>query len=187
MSSDRDRLDAAVTALETPSLRLAAALAPLRSVIGVLVTGAHPDDEMSAMLAALVRRDGVHVGYACATRGEGGQNAIGREAGAALGALRTREMEEAARRLGIAVHWLNEGPGDPLVDFGFAKTAEASFAQWGRERLVMRLAALIRAEKPDIVWPTFLDVPGQHGHHRAVTQATIESSSIRFSTVCVIH
>ncbi len=175
MSSARDRLDAAIARLETPALRLAAALAPLRGVVGVLVTGAHPDDEMSTMLAALVRRDGVRVTYACATRGEGGQNAIGRETGAALGALRTREMEEAARRLGIGLRWLSEPRDDSLVDFGFAKTAEASFALWGRARIVARLVAIIRAEKPDIVWPTFLDVSGQHGHHRAITQATIEA------------
>ena len=175
MPSDRERLDAAIALIEKPEQRLALALAPLRGVVRVLVTGAHPDDEMSTMLAALVRRDGVRVAYACATRGEGGQNAIGPESGVMLGALRTREMEEAARRLGIAVHWLSEGPGESIVDFGFAKTAEASFAHWGRERVVARLVAIIRAEKPDIVWPTFLDVPGQHGHHRAITQATIEA------------
>ena len=28
-----------------------------------------------------------------------------------------------------------------------------------------------RKERPDIVIPTFLDVPGQHGHHRAMTRA----------------
>ncbi len=175
MSSARDRLAAAIAALETPSQRLAAALAPLRSVVSVLVTGAHPDDEMSTMLAALVRRDGVRVTYACATRGEGGQNAIGRESGATLGALRTREMEEAARRLGIGLRWLSESDDDPITDFGFARTAEATFAHWGFERVVARLVAIIRAEQPDIVWPTFLDVPGQHGHHRAITRATIEA------------
>jgi len=34
---------------------------------------------------------------------------------------------------------------------------------------------MVRAYKPDIIIPTFLDVDGQHGHHRAVTRATIEA------------
>lgn len=175
MSNDRARLDDAIDLIESPAQRLATALAPLRGIVRILVTGAHPDDEMSPMLAALVRRDGAHVAYACATRGQGGQNAIGLEQGAMLGALRTREMALAAQRLGIALHWLSDAFGDSIVDFGFAKTAEATFARWDRARVVQRLVAVIRAERPDIVWPTFLDVPGQHGHHRAVTQATIEA------------
>ena len=31
----------------------------------------------------------------------------------------------------------------------------------------------IRTARPDVLCPTFLDVPGQHGHHRAITRATI--------------
>ncbi|MBL8698198.1 MAG: PIG-L family deacetylase [Alphaproteobacteria bacterium] len=175
MSNDRARLDDAIALIESPAQRFAAALAPLRGIARILVTGAHPDDEMSTLLAALVRRDGARVAYACATRGQGGQNAIGLERGAMLGALRTKEMELAAERLGICLYWLSEASGDSIVDFGFAKTAEATFARWNRARVLDRLVAVIRAEKPDIVWPTFLDVPGQHGHHRAVTQATIEA------------
>ena len=34
---------------------------------------------------------------------------------------------------------------------------------------------VIRADRPDILCPTFLDIPGQHGHHRAMTQAAHEA------------
>ena len=34
---------------------------------------------------------------------------------------------------------------------------------------------MVRAYKPDIIIPTFLDVNGQHGHHRSITRATIEA------------
>ncbi|MEO0691934.1 MAG: PIG-L family deacetylase, partial [Pseudomonadota bacterium] len=71
------------------------ALQPLRSVIRFMNTGAHPDDEITDLLAALAFREGINLSYACSTRGEGGQNDIGTEAGVALGALRTREMERA--------------------------------------------------------------------------------------------
>ena len=154
------------------------ALQPLRSVACWLMTGAHPDDEWSGFLGWLAFGRGVRTIYACATRGEGGQNALGPERGIALGALRTREMECAAAELGLAVHWLGRGPArrdDPIFDFGFAKSAEDTLARWGKERLIARLVRLIRAERPDAVSPTFLDVPGQHGHHRAVTRCTLEA------------
>ncbi len=62
-------------------------------------TGAHPDDEHSGLLAALRYSFGMRVVILCSTRGEGGQNALGPERGGALGVVRTREMEEAARVL----------------------------------------------------------------------------------------
>ncbi len=143
------------------------ALLPLRSAASFMMTGAHPDDEASVLLARLAKKDGMRVIYACATRGQGGQNALGPESGMALAAIRTREMEEAARILDMEVDWLD------LPDFGFAKTAEATHAVWGETRLIERLVRAIRTARPDVLCPTFLDVPGQHGHHRAITRATI--------------
>lgn len=143
------------------------ALLPLRSVASFMMTGAHPDDEASVLLAHLARKAGFRTIYVCATRGQGGQNALGPESGDALAAIRTREMEEAARVLGMEVHWLD------FVDFGFARTAEATLTVWGEDRLLGRLVRAIRMARPDVICPTFLDVSGQHGHHRAITQATV--------------
>jgi LmbE family N-acetylglucosaminyl deacetylase len=153
------------------AIRLWQTLRPLRSVVTFMNTGAHPDDETSALLAALALRDGVRTVFVCSTRGEGGQNALGTEAGHDLGALRTREMEVAAEAIGMAVRWLSDRPADPVTDFGFSKHPQETFRKWGEERTIERLVRVIRQERPDIVCPTFLDVPGQHGHHRAMTQA----------------
>lgn len=150
-------------------------LLPLKSVITVLQTGAHPDDETSELLARLSLGDGVRVAFACAVRGEGGQNAIGTEAGPVLGVLRTAEMARAADTLDIGLYWLNEDYDGAIVDFGFSKSGEETFERWGHDRLLERLVRVIRTVKPDIVLPTFLDIPGQHGHHRAVTIATEEA------------
>ncbi|MDA8747454.1 PIG-L family deacetylase [Litoreibacter sp.] len=147
------------------------ALAPLKSVVSFMNTGAHPDDEISAMLAALGFRDGVDLSYACSTRGEGGQNDIGTERGAALGVLRTAEMECACAVLNMAMYWLSDHPEDSVFDFGFSKSGVETMGKWGRERTLARFVDIIRTERPDIICPTFLDVPGQHGHHRAMTQA----------------
>ncbi|SHJ25300.1 PIG-L family deacetylase [Wenxinia saemankumensis] len=152
-------------------LRLHRALSRLGSVLTMMNTGAHPDDEHSGLLAWLRFGRGMRVVVACSTRGEGGQNVIGPERGRALGLLRSREMEEAARVLDCDIAWLGFGPDDPVHDFGFSKDGDDTFARWGENLVVGRLVDAIRRERPDIVLPTFLDVPGQHGHHRAMTRA----------------
>jgi LmbE family N-acetylglucosaminyl deacetylase len=158
------------------------ALQPLRSVARWLMTGAHPDDEWSGFLAWLAFGRSVHTIYTCATRGEAGQNALGPAHGAALGALRLREMECAAQELGLTLRWLGRGyengMDDPIFDFGFSKSAEDTLARWGKERLIARLVRLIRTERPDAISPTFLDVSGQHGHHRAITRCTLEAAAL---------
>lgn len=147
------------------------ALRGLGSVTGFLQSGAHPDDETSAMMAALRFRDGLSTAYACSTRGEGGQNELGTESGADLGTLRTAEMERACERLDMRMWWLSVSPDDPITDFGFSKSGIETLAKWGRDRTLSRFVDIIRREKPDAICPTFLDVPGQHGHHRAMTEA----------------
>ncbi|WP_308916583.1 PIG-L family deacetylase [Jannaschia sp. LMIT008] len=149
-------------------------LTALRSPVRFLQSGAHPDDETSAMLAALRFRDGIDLAYVCSTRGEGGQNDIGWESGAALGVLRTAEMERAADRLDMALWWMGEGPDDPMRDFGFSKSGEETLERWGRDHTLRRFVRAVREARPDILCPTFLDVPGQHGHHRAMTWAAGE-------------
>jgi len=156
----------------SPALvRLHRALSRLRSTVTLMHTGAHPDDEQSGLMAYFRFALGMRVVIACSTRGEGGQNALGRERGGALGVIRSREMEEAARILDCDIHWLGHGPDDTVHDFGFSKDGDGTFAHWGEEKTVERLVRAYRTERPDIVLPTFLDVPGQHGHHRAMTRA----------------
>ncbi|MBV1904354.1 MAG: PIG-L family deacetylase [Marinosulfonomonas sp.] len=147
------------------------ALTALRSVVSFMNTGAHPDDESSAMLAAMRFRDGIDISYACSTRGEGGQNEVGTENSEALGTLRTAEMEAACDRLDLRMYWLSTSPDDTITDFGFSKSGVETLGKWGRDRILARFVEILRTERPDIICPTFLDVPGQHGHHRAMTEA----------------
>lgn len=150
-------------------LALHFALPRLRSTVSFMNSGAHPDDETSAMLAALGFRDGLDLSYVCANRGEGGQNDIGHENLSVLGTLRTAEMEAAADALNLRLYWLSESPEDSIYDFGFSKNGEATLDIWGYRRTLGRFVHVLRRERPDILCPTFLDVPGQHGHHRAMT------------------
>ncbi|TCS08731.1 PIG-L family deacetylase [Rhizobium sp. BK418] len=169
MLTDRDRIEKQKQSLSL--VRLHRALSRLTSTVTMMNTGAHPDDEHNGLLAYLRLGLGMRVIVACSTRGEGGQNALGPERLGALGIVRSREMEEAARELDADIHWLGHGPEDPIHDFGFSKNGDRTFDRWGEKRIVERLVRAYRAERPDIVLPTFLDGPGQHGHHRAMTRA----------------
>src|SRR4029079_18141504 len=98
------------------AMGLSQALKRLDIVASVLHTGAHPDDENSALLAWLARGQGVRTAYLSATRGEGGQNLLGSELFEALGVIRTEELL-AARRYDRAQQFFT-----PNYEFGFSKT-----------------------------------------------------------------
>jgi LmbE family N-acetylglucosaminyl deacetylase len=148
-------------------------LKSLQSTVIFMQTGAHPDDETSRMLARLSLGDGMHVVYVNAVRGQGGQNALGPERGDALGYLRSEELFEAMKVIRADIGWLAETPDDPIRDFGFSKSAEQTYEHWGKTHTLRQMVKMVRLFRPDILIPTFLDVPGQHGHHRAVTQTTL--------------
>ncbi|WP_417579544.1 PIG-L family deacetylase [Pelagibacterium sp.] len=154
------------------------ALSRLKSTITVLHTGAHPDDEQNAMLAFMRFGLGMRTIIGCSTRGEGGQNTLGPERSGALGVVRTRELEEAAQVIDADVVWFGFGPSDPVHDFGFSKNGHDTLERWQHDLIVERMVLAYRSEKPDIVIPTFLDVPGQHGHHRAMTMAAEEAIAL---------
>ncbi|MDO5090973.1 MAG: PIG-L family deacetylase, partial [Cardiobacteriaceae bacterium] len=153
-------------------VQLARAMQRLTSTLTFMTTGAHPDDEPSAMLAALRYHYGVSPVIYCITRGEGGQNNIGPERGVALGVLRTREMQEACRALDARLVFGGEDMHDTVTDFGFSKDPHDTLHRWNEDIVVERMVRAIREYRPDIIFNCFNDVPGQHGHHRAAVLVT---------------
>src|SRR5690349_10147010 len=93
------------------------ALRKLRTTARLMHTAAHPDDEDGSMLTLESRGRGVMVVQMTLTRGEGGQNAVGKELGDELGMLRTLELLEADRYYGVDQRFSR------VADFGFSKTA----------------------------------------------------------------
>ncbi len=164
--------------LEPAIVTLHRRLERLTSTLTFMTTGAHPDDEPSGMLAALRHVYGIRPVLYCITRGEGGQNSIGAERGSVLGVLRTREMEEASRALDASLVFGGRGHNDSVHDFGFSKDPNDTINRWGRDRVIERMTWAFRHYKPDIVMNCFLDVPGQHGQHRAAAVATFITSDL---------
>src|SRR5690242_14926090 len=68
------------------------------NVLGsVLYIAAHPDDENTRLLTYFSKETKVRAGYLSLTRGDGGQNLIGKEQGEPLGLIRTQELLAARR------------------------------------------------------------------------------------------
>ncbi len=128
----------------------------------VLMIGAHPDDENTALLAWLARGRKVRTAYLSLTRGEGGQNLIGTEQGDAMGVIRTQELL-AARRVDGAEQFFTRA-----IDFGFTKTPQEAFDKWGREEILSDVVWVIRSFRPDLIVLRFSGTPRDgHGQHQA--------------------
>ena len=131
----------------------------------LLLVHAHPDDEAistgGVMLKA--RADGHRVVLVTATRGEVGEiyNMDDATTRPHLGEVRAKELENAARILGV-----NRGEFLNYRDSGMVGTADnenpGSFHQAPLPEAAARLAAILREERPDVV--VTYDADGTYGH-----------------------
>lgn len=137
------------------------ALRRLQTRASLLMIVAHPDDEDGGMLTYCSRGLGARVGMLTLTRGEGGQNVMTGDFNDALGLVRTRELLAADRVMGIHQMFGTE------VDFGFSKTKEEAFAQWGHERVLYDAVRAVRLFRPLVVTSVFVGAPSDgHGQHQ---------------------
>src|SRR5688572_26503848 len=117
---------------------LANLLGRLQTTASALHTGAHPDDEDSAFIARTARGDHARTAYLSLTRGEGGQNVIGRELFDALGVIRTEELLQA-RRLDGGEQFFTRA-----IDFGFSKTRIEGATKWNERDVLDDMVRIIR-------------------------------------------
>jgi len=128
----------------------------------VLLVGAHPDDEDTALLTALARGQGAETAYLSLTRGDGGQNLIGPQLGEGLGAIRTGELL-AARELDGGVQFFTRA-----IDFGFSKTAEETIEKWEEDEVLRDIVLVIRRFRPHVIVSVWQgNTSDGHGHHQA--------------------
>jgi LmbE family N-acetylglucosaminyl deacetylase len=158
------------TAEDRGAMGLSQALKRLDVIGSVLHTGAHPDDENSALLAWLGRGQGIRTAYLSATRGDGGVNLLGPELFEALGVVRTEELY-GARRLDHAQQFFT-----PNNDFGYSKNADDTFTKWPREQVLGDFVRVIRYFKPEIIISAWTGTPRDgHGHHQVAGIITQEA------------
>ena len=133
----------------------------LQTTASVLHTGAHPDDEDSALIAYHARRLSARTAYLSLTRGSGGQNIIGAEQSDALGVIRTEELLQA-RRLDGAQQLFTRAN-----DFGFSKYRTEASQIWPEETLLGDMVRAIRTFRPTVIVSRWNGSPADgHGHHQ---------------------
>jgi LmbE family N-acetylglucosaminyl deacetylase len=138
------------------------ALRKLSHLGSVLYVAAHPDDENTALLAALAQGRLARTAYLSITRGDGGQNLIGTELGAELGVIRTQELLQARAIDGAEQYFTR------AVDFGYTKSVDEALEAWGHEEVLADVVRVVRRFQPDVILMRFPgDGRGGHGQHTA--------------------
>ena len=97
------------------------------------------------------------------TRGDGGGNNVGFEAGLALGQLREQEARRALGSLGIENVWFLTGADTP------GQNPLRSLDRWDHGQNLDALVRLVRLTRPDVVltWLPDFVVGENHGDHQA--------------------
>lgn len=149
-------------------------LLKLKETKRVLYVAAHPDDENTRLIAYLANEEMAEVAYLSLTRGDGGQNLIGKELGIELGMIRTQELLKARETDGGKQFFSR------AIDFGYSRNPTETLNNWDRQKLLADAVWVIRNFQPDIIITRFNTIPGiTHGHH--TTSAIIAGEAFKIS------
>ena len=139
----------------------------------LLHVAAHPDDENTQLITYFARARGYRTAYLSLTRGDGGQNEIGREFDEKLGLARTHELL-AARRIDGGRQFFTRA-----IDFGYSKTVDETLRFWDRREVLGDVVRVIRMFRPDVVVTRFSPTGGgTHGHHTASGLLGLEAAKL---------
>lgn len=154
----------------TPSSVIYHDLLRFKETRRVLYVAAHPDDENTRLIAYLANAEHADIAYLSLTRGDGGQNLIGKELGIELGLIRTHELLRARETDGGRQFFSR------ALDFGFSKNPDETFNNWDREKLLSDMVWIVRNFQPDIIINRFNTIPGTtHGHHTSSAMLSVEA------------
>ncbi|GAA1793386.1 NEW3 domain-containing protein [Agromyces lapidis] len=134
-----------------------------RGKIDVMGIWAHPDDDAGFTTPCGVWNDlyGVRCGIIMATRGEGGSNSVGPEAGPDLGVRRENEDRTSHIRSGtVDIFNLDR------VDFYYNTSAALTAQVWDAEETLRRTVRIIRETQPEILVGSTPSLAAGHGNHQ---------------------
>lgn len=139
------------------------ALKKLNFLGSVLYVAAHPDDENTRLISYFSNEIHANTAYLSMTRGDGGQNLIGKELRESLGIIRTQELL-AARRIDGAQQYFTRAN-----DFGFSKNPDETLKFWDKQAILNDVVWIFRKFQPDIIITRFNESSAgkTHGHHTA--------------------
>lgn len=137
----------------------------------VLHVAAHPDDENTQLITAMARGRGYRTAYLSVTRGDGGQNELGKDFDEKLGVLRTQELI-AARKLDGGRQFFTRA-----IDYGYSKSPEEALRIWDHQAVLSDVVRVIRTFRPDVIITRFPIPPGSggHGQHTASAMLAVEA------------
>lgn len=119
-----------------------------RSKVNLMGVWSHPDDDTSIIAPCGVWNQlyDIRCGIIMHTRGEGGSNSVGDEAGPDLGLRRENEDRASHFRSGTVDIFNTD-----LVDFYYNTSAPLTEFFWGAEESLERTVRIIRETRPDVM------------------------------------
>jgi LmbE family N-acetylglucosaminyl deacetylase len=157
-----------------PQPQAPALLAPdPRYKADLLLVIAHPDDDVlvGAWLAHLTLDEHKRVAVVYCTRGDGGGNSVGNEAGLALGQMREIEARRALASFSIENVWFLNGHDTP------GQNVLRSLDSWNHGLALDEMVRLVRLTRPDVIltWLPHPVVGENHDDHQAAGVLAVEA------------
>jgi LmbE family N-acetylglucosaminyl deacetylase len=143
--------------------------------VDVMGLWAHPDDDASFITPCGVWHDryGVRCGIVMLTRGEGGSNSVGSEAGPDLGLRRENEDRASHYRSGtVDIYNID------AVDFFYNTSAALTEELWGSERIQRQVVHVIRQTQPEILVGFSPSLAVGHGNHQYAGRVIWEAAAM---------
>jgi LmbE family N-acetylglucosaminyl deacetylase len=139
----------------------------------VLLVVAHPDDDVviGGYLARIALDEHKRIAVVYCTRGDGGGNSVGNEAGAALGELREMEARRAWAAWGVQNVWFLNGHDTP------GQNVLRSLDGWNHGLALDAVVRLVRITRPDVIltWLPDAVVGENHDDHQASSVLAVEA------------
>jgi LmbE family N-acetylglucosaminyl deacetylase len=139
--------------------------------LDVLGIWAHPDDDASLTTPCGIWHDrhDLKCGIMLTTRGEGGSNSVGDEAGPDLAKRRENEDRTSHTRMGTDdIYYLDR------VDFFYNTSAPLTQKVWDHEETLRRAVRVVRETRPEILTTWTPSLAAGHGNHQEAGRLTWE-------------